>query len=277
VTKKLLILLGVAGWVCTLFSGVCFAEEPSPDVNALFSGRDFCVVISDLSTGKVIREYNPARCAERLSPCSSFKIAAAVMAFEKNILKDDHQVIKWDGIHHDREELNQDQTPYTWMSDSVLWVTAWITPQLGLPTIQKFLSDFSYGNQDFSGSLTRTWVMSTLKISAEEQLTFISKLWKAQLPVSKRAIELTKKIIFIKKIGANTELYGKTGTGCVLGTDCDKKPGRMLGWFVGVLKNGKHEYAFAANATDKDSEKAVAGPRLRETMIRLFQQQGLAQ
>jgi beta-lactamase class D len=64
----------------------------------LFEDRDGCFVMSDLKTGKILSEYNPKRCQERFSPCSSFKIAAALMAFEKKVLKDDHQVIKWDGV-----------------------------------------------------------------------------------------------------------------------------------------------------------------------------------
>jgi beta-lactamase class D len=94
--------------------------------------------------------------------------------FENKILKDDNQIIKWDGEKHDRSELNKDQTPYTWMSNSAIWVKSWIVPQLGKEAIQGFLEKFSYGNKDFTGPGKEPWQTSSLKISAHEQLDFIS-------------------------------------------------------------------------------------------------------
>src|ERR1700724_2019518 len=97
----------------------------------LFDKQEGCFVISDLSSGKVLEEYNEKRCAKRFAPQSSFKIAAALMAFEKGVFENENQVIKWDGVARDRKEEDKDQTPYTWMKYSVVWVTQWITPQLG--------------------------------------------------------------------------------------------------------------------------------------------------
>jgi beta-lactamase class D len=245
------------------------------DFKKEFVDRDGCFLISDLKTGKIISEYNSKRCQERFSPCSSFKIAAALMAFEKRVLKDENQVIKWDGVKRERVELNQDQTPYTWMSNSAIWVTSWIMPQLGKDVIQGFLETFSYGNKDFSGPRKEPWQTSSLKISAHEQLAFISKLWKGELPLAKDTIERTKKIILVKKLGKNSELYGKTGTGCLEGTACMDHPDKMIGWFIGVLKNGEAEYAFAANASDLVPQGPPAGPRMRNTTIQILEKMRL--
>lgn len=147
-------------------------------------------------------------------------------------------------------------------------------PQLGKKTIQKFLRAFHYGNQDFSGGLKNAWVTSSLKISAHEQAQFLAKLWKNELPVSPKTIALTKKIIFLKKIG-NAELFGKTGTGCLKGHACMKEPGKMIGTFVGVLKTPEKTYVIAANASDRKDQSAPAGPRLRKTAIELLKEMGL--
>lgn len=245
------------------------------DLKKEFTDRDGCFLISDLKTGKIISEYNSKRCQERLSPCSSFKIAAALMAFEKKVLKDENQVIKWDGVKRGRVEIDKDLTPYTWMSASAIWVTSWIMPQLGKKTIRRFLETFSYGNKDFSGPRIEPWQTSSLKISAHEQLAFISKLWKGELPLAKDTIECTKKIILVKKLGKNSELYGKTGTGCLVGTACMEHPDKMIGWFVGVLKNGEAEYAFVANASDIKPQGPPAGPRMRNTTIQILEKMGL--
>ncbi|MBK9039686.1 MAG: class D beta-lactamase [Bdellovibrionales bacterium] len=245
------------------------------DFKKTFADRDACIVISDLETGKFLAEHNPRRCKERFSPCSSFKVPAALMAFDKGILKDENQVVKWDGIKRARPEENQEQTPLTWMSNSIKWVTEWAIPQVGDKNIQHYLDVFGYGNKDFSGGLKDAWVTSSLKISAHEQLAFISKLWKGEFPVSQKATDLTKEIIFIKKIGIS-EFYGKTGTGCLVGHGCMEKPDKMLGNFIGILKSGSKTYAIAANASDLKDQERPAGPRLRNTTIEILKDMGLA-
>jgi len=253
-------------------SGFAYAAV---DFQSEFGDRDGCFLLEDLKTGKILAEYNPTRCLEQLSPCSSFKVAAAIMAFEKGVLKNENQIVKWDGVKREREEINKDLTPFSWMKESAKWVTEWIMPQLGSETIKRFLSEFSYGNQDFSGGLKDSWVTSSLKISAYEQVAFLKKLWTNKLPVSKRTVDLTKKIILVKKLGTKSELYGKTGTGCLVGHDCMDRPDKMLGWFVGILKSDTHEYVFAANSSDLVDQSTPSGPRMRNTTIDILEKMGL--
>lgn len=257
------------------FSSLQALALSESDFKNEFGARDGCFVVSDLHTGQVVAKYNAKRCGERFSPCSSFKVASALMAFDKGILKDEHQIIKWDGKKRDRSELNQDQTPFSWMSNSAKWVTEWIMPQLGAETIQKYLTAFDYGNKDFSDGLKDAWVTSSLKISAHEQLTFFQNFWKGALPISSRSVDLTKKIIFIKKLGSSSELYGKTGTGCLNGHECMERADKMLGWFVGVLKTRSGDYVFAANASDLVPQERPAGPRIRDTTIEILGKLGL--
>jgi beta-lactamase class D len=245
------------------------------DFKKAFADRDGCFLITELGSGKTIAEYNRKRCQERFTPCSSFKVAAALMGFEAGILKNENQIIKWDGIKRDRAEINQDQTPFTWMSNSAKWVTEWIMPQVGAKAIQHYLDAFEYGNKDFSGGFKDAWVSSSLKVSAEEQMAFFSKFWGDKLALSRKTVDLTKKIIFIKKIG-NAELYGKTGTGCLVGHDCMDRPGKMLGWFVGALKKDSKTYIIVANASDLKDQERPGGPRMRGTTIDILKEMGLA-
>lgn len=246
------------------------------DFKTEFADREACLLIMDIKSGKTTIEYNHDRCLLRFPPCSSFKIAAALMLFENGILKDDHQLINWDGKKRDRIELNQNHTPYTWMEHSALWVTQSLMPQLGIKAIEKFLDALSYGNRDFSGGVSKAWQTSTLKISAQEQVALVARLWKEQLPLAKRTQELTKKILFIQELGHGAQLYGKTGTGCLTGKDCMTHPGKMLGWFVGVIRKDSKEYAFAANASDLKAQKLPGGARLRQTVLNIVEKLDLA-
>jgi beta-lactamase class D len=254
------------------FSGLAQANV---DFKKIFEDRDACFLILDLQTGKVVAELNPSRCEQRFSPYSSFKIPAALMAFEKGILKDENQVIKWDGIKRGRAEIDQDLTPLTWMSESAKRVTEWIMPQVGNHAIKSFLNAFNYGNKDFSGGFKDAWVSSSLKISAREQIVFISNFWNDKLGLTKRTTDLAKKVIFIKKLGKNAELYGKTGTGCLIGHACLDHADKMIGWFVGVLKTDSKLYVFAGNASDLKSQGPPAGPRMRKSTVEILKQMGL--
>jgi len=102
------------------------------------------------------------------------------------------------------------------------------------------------------------------------------RLWRGQLPISQRAMDLSKKIIFVKKIG-DAELYGKTGTGCLNGHDGMEHAGKMLGWFVGALKKNTKTYIIVANASDLKNQARPGGPRMRDTTLEILKDLGLLQ
>ncbi|TGU56394.1 class D beta-lactamase, partial [Mesorhizobium sp. M2D.F.Ca.ET.147.01.1.1] len=89
-----------------------------------------------------------------------------------------------------------------------------------------------YGNADVSGSagknagLTNSWVDSSLEISPVEQTAFLRRLLDGKMPVSAKALEMTKAIIPSFRAGGWT-VQGKTGS-----TARDRNK-RSLGWFVG--------------------------------------------
>ena len=118
--------------------------------------------------------------------------------------------------------------------------------------ITNYLAEFDYGNQDISGGLTNFWLGSSLKISANEQIEFLKKLWRNQLPVSTRAMTLTKKIIPLDISPSGARLNGKTGSHTT-----DKS---ALGWFVGHLDSKEGEYLFAVNYTQDNPQPEKLPP-----------------
>jgi beta-lactamase class D len=245
------------------------------DLNSAFKDRDACFIVEDLSSGKKQVEHSPARCSKQVPPQSSFKFAAAIMGFESGILNDVDQVIKWDGTKHSRAEDNRDQTPKSWLSNSSIWVTRWLMPQIGLNQITAYLSNFNYGNKDFSGGMDKAWVSSSLKISGYEQLDFLKRFWQGKLAIKKKTYDLSKDVFFIKKYPNGAILYGKTGTGCLEGESCMSQPDKMLGWFIGAVENGGSIHIFVANAADLVPQSQPAGPRMRETVISLLEKMNI--
>ena len=223
-----------------------------PDYAKIFQGRDGCFVLYDMARNKVVVRSDDRLCAERSSPCSTFKVPLSLMAFDAKIWKDETVPIPWDGTRHSRDAWNGDQTPASWMSNSVVWVSQGLTPQLGLERVKAYLKSFAFGNQDMSGGLTKAWLMSSMTISPDEQIVFWKKLWRGQLRVSKQALETTRKIALVEKSENGWTLHGKTGSGSIGEKDPGDDTGYQLGWFVGHIARGDREYVFATRFADRE-------------------------
>jgi len=251
------------------------AWSAEPDYTALFAGRDGCFELYDLKSNKTITRYNPKRCATRLSPCSTFKVPIALMAFDAGILKDESSSLKWDGTQYSRKEWNQDQTAATWMSRSVVWFSQRLTPKLGMDRIKKYLAGFHYGNQDMSGGITKAWLQTSLLISPDEQLEFWKRFWREDLPVSKHAFAMTKKITYVDTSPAGWVLHGKTGSGALLGAN--GRPMGGMGWFAGHVSKDGRELVFVTNYADQVSplDSLPPGPVAREITRKILHEMRL--
>ena len=103
--------------------------------------------------------------------------------------------------------------------------------------MKEYVHRLRYGNEDTSGPLNNFWLNSSLRISADEQVEFLKRLYKEELPVSKRSVTIVKEIATLEETH-QYKLSGKTGGG-PLGEN------RFLGWFVGYLEAGGDTHLFA--------------------------------
>src|SRR5690606_6997768 len=91
----------------------------------------------------------------------------------------------------------QTTTPRTWMRDSVVWFSQRTTEEIGKDRFAAYVKAFGYGNQDVSGDkgkangLTNAWLSSSLQISPDEQVAFITRMIEGDLPVKRTAVERT--------------------------------------------------------------------------------------
>ena len=146
-----------------------FTEEK---IKPYYKGYNASFVIFDSKTGKVFR-YNPANCETRYSPMSTFKIFNSLAGLETGVVKNENHSFKWDGTKNDRPDANRDQTLQTAVSNSIVWCFQEIAAAVGQERMKKFLHDVHYGNEDITGGITKFWLGSSLKISANEQLEFL--------------------------------------------------------------------------------------------------------
>ena len=155
------------------------------------------------------------------------------------------------------------------MRDSVVWFSQRLTPQLGMKRVKTYLARFEFGNQDMSGGLTRAWLESSLQVSPDEQLRFWRRFWRDELPVSKHAFDMTKKITFVSTSAAGWTLHGKTGS--------NQSAKLWLGWFVGHVARGDREYVFVTSYSDRveSTDQRPAGWIARDITLKILEEMGL--
>ena len=218
----------------------------------------FCFVLLDLAKNHYTRN-DQARCAERLSPWSIFKIPNSLISLELGIVQDTNQVTKWDGVVRERPEWNSDQTLASAFSVSAVWYYQRLARETGEKRMRDYLQRIHYGNEDISGGIDRFWLDSSLRISADEQVDFLRRLLQRQLPFSARTVDLVQQIMVVSRTG-DTMLRGKTGFG--------GPAGDRLNWFVGYLERSGNRYIFATNVEGRVVDDPQTARRITEAHLR---------
>lgn len=130
-----------------------------------------CTVVAELASGEVL--VREGACDQRFAPMSTFKVPLAVMGFDAGILESAHAPV-WAIMHQynpsDREMAFPEVDPTAWEKNSIVWFSQHLTTLLGETAFARYVADFDYGNADVSGGLTRAWLMSSLRISPDEQV-----------------------------------------------------------------------------------------------------------
>lgn len=190
----------------------------------------------DMSGDKYVM-YDSARCHTRYTPASTFKIPNSIIGLETGVIADENFVINWDSTKS-RETCDHDMTLRDAIKYSCVWYYKELARRVGAEKMQEMLNNFNYGNRDISSGVDKFWLESSLKISQLEQIEFLKKLYKYELPVSKRSIDILKNIIVLDS-NKTYIMRGKTGWGFE-----DKKD---IGWLVGWVEKGSNVYFYATN------------------------------
>jgi beta-lactamase class D len=226
-----------------------------------------CTLIVDAMNGDTLHIEGP--CGTRISPASTFKVALSLIGFDSGILVDAHTPARPYKAEYkammDSWKVTTD--PTSWLEDSVVWYSQVMTQELGAERFQNYVDRLNYGNRDLSGGLTTAWLSSSLKISAVEEVIFIRHMLAGDLPVSPKAVAITKAIMPKFPAAEDWTVYGKTGTGLQPGADGKPDRNRQFGWFVGWATRGQKTVAFAHLVLDDAKAEDRAGIRARMELV----------
>ena len=237
------------------------------------SAATTCTLVIDAATNATLIRVGD-RCDERLTPASTFKIPLSLIGFDSGILVDANRPA-WPYKQEYQawnDAWKQTTTPQTWLRDSVVWYSQVLTRTLGAARFQEYIDKLAYANRDLSGEpgrndgLTTAWLSSSLRISATEQVEFVRRMIRRQLPVSRAAIDRTMALMPVAVTGG-WRVSGKTGTGFVRRADGTNDPDRQVGWFVGWATREGRTVVFARLLEDEWPERVNAGLRARDALL----------
>ena len=217
-------------------------RRDSLKVAALLKGYSGAFVMYDRQSKEYFR-VNKARCAERFSPASTFKIPNSLIGLESGVIADENFTIKWDGIKRWNADWNKEHTLTTAIKYSVVPYYQELARRVGRDSFSGYLERIGYGNKTIGEEIDTFWLDNSLKISADEQIDFLKRFYECKLPFSERSINIVKKI-FPEEKYPNSLLKFKTGAGT-------KEDGKWLGWIVGYVEKKSNVYLFALNIEAK--------------------------
>jgi beta-lactamase class D len=222
--------------------------------------------------------HNPGRADTPYLPCSTFKIPNALISLETGVVRDEDEVLKWDGVERPVAAWNKDHSMRTGIAASAVWFYQEMARRIGEKRMREWVDRLGYGNRDIGGGIDQFWLTGALRTTAREQVDFVRRLYADELPFSERSRRIVKDILILEKPDASAKrtvndseegfarraedgyvLRGKTGL--------SGRPG--IGWFVGWLERGPRAFVFALNVdmkadTDIGVRKEIAVAVLRD-------------
>ncbi|WP_432403339.1 class D beta-lactamase [Wukongibacter sp. M2B1] len=218
-------------------------DKKNSDIEKYFKGYKGAFKLYDVKNDKYII-YNKDELTKRTSPASTFKIMNSLIALQTRVVEDENTLKKWDGKERSIPQWNKDHTLASAVSNSVIWYFQEVARDIGRDKMEKYIKSVGYGNQVIGDKIDTFWLDASLKISPNEQLEFLKRLYNEDLPFDKENIQTVKKML-INEETEDTIFAGKTGT-------FEDKGVPTVGWYVGYVVSKKKPYIFVTKLEKPD-------------------------
>jgi beta-lactamase class D len=197
-------------------------------------------------------------------PASTFKIFNSLAALGTGVIFSDTVVVPWDKVVRTgpggdtMHPWNKDMDMREAFAVSNVGFYQEMARRIGKDTMQMLLDSVGFGRRydtfRITDNIDRFWLDNTLKVTADEQLGFVKRLYFKQLPFQNREQEIVKNLL-IRERNDKYVLAYKTGWGTT-------EAGTQLGWIVGWIEENKHVYPFVLNIESADSNINMIEVRL---------------
>jgi beta-lactamase class D len=158
-------------------------------------------------------------------------------------------------------DWNKDQDLKAAFRNSTVPYYQELARRVGGKRMKYWLDKAKYGNADTSGGIDRFWLSGGLRITPEQQIKFLVRLYKNDLPFSTKSIDIVKKIM-IAQDTIGFVLRAKTGW--------SEQDSKSIGWYVGYLETGAGIYFFATCIQCADQENPDFAKARREITLSIL-------
>lgn len=217
---------------------------------------DGCFTLLNNSTGEII-VYNMNLDTMRFSPASTYKIVNSLIGLQTGKILDENMVIKWDGIKRGIDVWNKDMDMKEAFKVSCVPYYQEVARRIGKDTMQQWVDSIGYGNKIMNGPIDSFWLNNQLKISPDEQLGLVKRLYFDQLPFRK-GVQQTVKELMLQENNTVYKLSYKTGWG-------QEEDGKDIGWVVGWIEENMHVYFFVTFVKSVEKNTDISTVRMNIT------------
>ena len=194
-----------------------------------------------------------------LRPASTFKPMLALIALETGALKSADEIVPWNGKPYpDRPAWQRDMALREAMQTSSESYFGVLAERIGHERMAAWVQRVGYGNGRIGPTPARVWHDGVLTVTVRQQLAFVDRLRRGDLPFSAGTIAVVKAAM--RDDDANgTRIYGKTGTH----RDADRDGNAWwIGWVEGPQGDASFALGIDLTSTDDRAVRAALGKRI---------------
>ncbi len=253
---------------CIFFAAVLYACSPNnvkqdKSLEKFFTENkvEGCFALMDNASGK-FTVYNLSRYRDSsYLPASTFKIVNSLVGLQTGKISNDSMVIKWDGVERKVADWNKDLNMYDAFRVSSVYYYQEVARRIGKDTMQLWLDSLKYGAKTdtekvvLKSAIDSFWLDNSIKITPDQQLGLVKRLYFDQLPFFKSYQEVVKRAMLFES-NTNYRLGYKTGWGF-------KENGNAIGWVVGWVEENNHPYFFVVNIESADKDFDMRTVRMK--------------
>ena len=191
-------------------------------------------------------------------PASTFKIVNSLIGIETGRVRDDSAMIPWNGKAWFNPACDADLPMYkAFRLSCVPWFQE-LARRIGKDTMQKEIDTLGYGSRyarPVIKQIDTFWLDNSVKVTADEQLGLVKRLYFEQLPFQSRTQRIVKSMMLMED-SSKYKLSYKTGLGTM-------ENGHKLGWIIGWIEENKHAYPFVLQIESPDRTADIASIRMK--------------
>lgn len=205
--------------------------------------------------------YGQTLAAKPQPPASTFKVLLALVALETGVLRNADEIIAWDGRKYpDQPEWQADMALRQAMRTSSESYFRVLADRIGRDRLATWVTRVGYGNSRIGPKASRAWHDGVLTVTAQQQLAFIDRVRRGDLPFAPATLTAVKAAMLNREANGR-RVYGKTGT------SANGNGQTGVGWWIGWEEGKGRATSFVLEVELKTSDSRDKRVALGEQLL----------